>query len=180
MSDEEFYNSLKIEDSEDYIKVHVSYPEGNGPAGETLWAKRIGDRYAKICNIPFISTEISLDDIVYLVCPPDELPEVVCVHDRATYKVFVEYEIDNNDEHNFQRYTDLRTFLLKRGIRTEGMYAGVCMIACPLSLPLQVTMELLQSTPHVLKWQTINPNGEELPWNYSRKNYKGPKVSVLP
>ena len=46
------------------IQVVVHFTSEDQAEAERLWAYPIGYGYAQICNIPFLATEIGLDDIV--------------------------------------------------------------------------------------------------------------------
>jgi hypothetical protein len=92
------------------IKVILKFKEG---AAESLWATPISDTIVKIENIPFLSQEFSLGDLVEI----NEDQEIIRIVEKGafTYAGFWECEGDINEA-----WTQLRDHFKKYDIKVEG------------------------------------------------------------
>lgn len=170
ISDEEFFEKIVVDNPEDMIRMRVVFDgQENGPNGETFWAKRIGPNHAKVCNIPFLADDISIDDIVRIEYVEHGLPEFVCVTERSTYKILIEYP-NQSEEQAMIHYTSLRKYFRSIGLRIEGMVAGVAMIACPITLALSDCINTLNHASDLIDRYMIMALGESAEWQTLQKN----------
>jgi hypothetical protein len=152
MSDQdEFLKSLKENADDGLIKVHFELDaENGGPAGESVWATPIGKKFAKISNIPFFVTEVSIDDIVEIE-PNDEslCKEFVRVVTKGTFKYFVKYNIGKNEESLLDIFSKICSRIKEAEGKIEGAAPGFCMVAFPVALPKSKARKILMDTANI-------------------------------
>lgn len=98
--------------------VKVVYEEG-----ETGWAAYLGNDEARIANIPF-GDRLNIDDRVALKWLNGRL-QVDRVLSRTFHK---KTALDYNPPYN-ETYTKIWPSLQKAGMKVEGVYDGVCVVA---------------------------------------------------
>lgn len=109
-----------------FIKVHVTYA-GREPAGEWLWARPVGPKAAKVCNIPFGTRAFTLGDLVEI----DEQNEIVRVLERGARTRHASYPREGSEEQVRERFATLRDRLGRFGIVVEGIDFGLVALAVP-------------------------------------------------
>lgn len=115
--------------SGDLIKIHVTY-DGQNPAGEWLWAKRVSSTSAKVDNIPFFTTWFTLGDLVEI----DPQHEVLRVLERGARTRHAMYPKKGSKAAVHKRYTRIKEHLKQYDIEVEGAVPGFLAMAVPLDV----------------------------------------------
>jgi hypothetical protein len=129
------------------IKVHFTLPQPketpkNAPGcakcgckipmvgGEWLWATKINENTAKLENIPFLTIEYSLGDLVEF----DENFEILRIVEKVARTRHITYNGKGKKERIKTRYGKIRDKLLEHDIHCEGAFAGVASISVPVDI----------------------------------------------
>lgn len=104
------------------VKIHVTLTGEDSPAGESLWAWRLGPNTAEVANIPFFAEKLCLGDIVSFK-EQDGIREFVRVLKRKSRCIQVRYKDG--------AFRDLAERLRPLGMRVEGAFPGFASIAYP-------------------------------------------------
>lgn len=111
------------DDGKEYIKIHIAVGE-DGPAGESVWAIKLGAWRAEICNIPFFTRITCLGDEVSYA-EVDGCNEFLRVTRRKTRGLTIRYR---EGAENFKAIIER---LKPLGVRVEGAFPGVASLAYP-------------------------------------------------
>ena len=69
------------------VKIVVNLPGEGSFAGESLWAKPLGNDLYELRNTPFSAHDLHFKDVVRAVAPsPDRIPEVVEIVRRSSHR----------------------------------------------------------------------------------------------
>lgn len=157
--DREFVQQIVVNNPEDLIKVRVTLDDPNA-GSETFWALRIGLSHAKVCNIPFMCDNISLDDIISVSYSSTGGPATVGnVISRATYKACMLYETFQEDVNKC--FSEMHKYFHNHGIRLEGGVKSAAMIAVPICIPLSRARQIVKDAPYVVQFLVTHPNPPE-------------------
>ena len=122
-------NLIKITVQEDNLREH-------------LWAEKLEDNLAIIRNIPFLSKNITYQDLVRF-CP--ETGTVLKIVNPSGLKSgYVAYH------GNQKEYSILQKTLSKEGIHTEGIVGGICSIAYPKYMKLDILDKIVNEANGML------------------------------
>jgi hypothetical protein len=157
MSDkEEFMKALKENTDKGLIKVHFTLDaEEGGPAGESVWATPIGKKFAKIANIPFFVSEVSIDDIVEIE-PNDEsiCKEFVGLATKGSRKYFIQYQVSSNEQETVGTFAQICETIKKFSGKVEGAAVGFCMAAFPVDITERDVEQILKNIPSILEFSS--------------------------
>jgi hypothetical protein len=166
-----FVSELRKNIAEGMIKVHVSFPPGEweGVAGENLWARPIGKKYAKIDNIPFFALTLGLDDIVEIDPASRGVnKEYVRTISRGSWTAVAVYrEEGDSDEVLRRKYAEIKAHVGPLGIRTEGSTPGVLSLAIPTTVSIPEASRILSETPHVTSHSLQEADPDDYEIDYS-------------
>lgn len=101
----------------DPVRIHVTFEEGAGFAGESMWALPAGPSLYKVNNIPFFADGINLHDVVRCTeDDPEGLPEIQEVVERSGHRTYqVLFNGEATEEFQLKVAEDLRNL----GAHTE-------------------------------------------------------------
>lgn len=113
------------------IKVRVTFndPPPGCPAGEYLWAKRVGQNTAKIDSIPYATAKVAKGDLVQIT----SRREVTMVLESTTRTRLLRYAnpMKMSVKEAQDKLVKLKEELQKHDIESDGKYLGMCSIAVP-------------------------------------------------
>jgi len=110
------------------IKVHFTIKGDDNLGGETCWAVPLDDGFATICNVPFF-VDASYGDLVHYT-NVDGINEVDEVIDSRYQSVGVTYPYATEEEAR-SLYREMFDHCEGKGMKVEGMQAGIAIIAFP-------------------------------------------------
>jgi hypothetical protein len=123
------------------VSFELSDEDGFGPAGESIWARPLGDDRYEIRNIPFLVGAAALGDVVRAVSSqPNELPVVTEVVQRSgnrTLSVFCEA-----DRHS-EMVANIKA--IGAGVGLEAAAPGAYAVNIPPDLDLAEVIANLES-----------------------------------
>lgn len=155
---------MKNENDEIYVKVHVTFPEGDPrPAsGEFLWAKMIPGRpyHYEIDNIPFMAYNIHHGDIVHAMPQGEIEREVNAVIETGgcmTLRIFHEPEQSSEVE-------PLLQMLREMGVGAERATAFLVSLSVPIDVCVDSVGQLLSDAEKdgLVEWEVAQD--EEVQW----------------
>jgi hypothetical protein len=162
--------TLKDLKAEQMMKVHwtIPNPEEIGCAGESLWAKYLGDGLAEIHNSPFFTDAFGLYDIVRIE-RKDGLWEIVEVVDQGCRTIIAIWDTDSpkmpdtcaccNPEPHKEHQKNLKQtdkdkwkqiyehFDKYEGVHTESAQLGHFSISVPVDMDDKSIMDMCNSCP---------------------------------
>jgi hypothetical protein len=164
-------NSLDKElDKDQMIKIHWTAPDPveAGIAGESLWAKYMGDGIAEVQNSPFCTDAFGLGDFVRIerqdglleivkvvdqVCrtitaiwdtKSPKMPNTCAICDPEPHKKYKE-SIEYVDKANWEKIA--RHFKKYDGVRTESACMGFFSISVPIDMDEDSIFEMCDACP---------------------------------
>tara|TARA_Y100000034_G_C6893405_1_gene411437 strand:- start:1469 stop:1870 length:402 start_codon:yes stop_codon:yes gene_type:complete len=120
--------------TDNYIKIWIP--------GESMWATRISENSAKVCNIPIMTNEFTLGDLVEI----DSENQVVGVLERGAYNMVCHYEASDADQVS-ERYKQLREYYQGFDIKVEGGVKGICMLSVPVDCDPKQLAQISKGCP---------------------------------
>ncbi|KKM06839.1 hypothetical protein LCGC14_1739990 [marine sediment metagenome] len=166
-----------ILEKEQQIKIHWANPDPGetGCMGELLWAVYKGEGIAEVKNIPFLTNEFGLHDLVRIEIDEKDHLEIVEVVNRVSRTIHATWEIqsdpmpqvcgkcypeaveehkDNIQEVDKENWRRIRTHLKSyQGVSVEPGTIGLISISVPKSMDDESVAEMCDACPVSLDYQ---------------------------
>ena len=128
-----------------HVRVRICVHDVPGIAGETLWAKPLGNDRFQIANVPLFAEGINFGDVV-LVCSDGDMGLTVrSVVERSGHRtVRVTVSMESSSLRLF-----LESLVLLFGVNIEGLAQGIYAIDVPPGANLLALHQLLDATDGV-------------------------------
>jgi len=120
------------------IGIPVTDPE-SAVKCEWVWAQRITDDMAKVCNIPVYTREFSLGALVRF----DAEMKVCEVVERGARTLELIYDDSGSRDEVNERYRTIVTHLRQFDVHCEGMVKGLMALAVPADLDHDKLSEII-------------------------------------
>lgn len=131
--EESLDNKAAAEANPRHIKVHITNPDDEGFAGETVWAIDMGNDTAKIDNIPFFMDHVGYKDIIRydIVYGIKEFQEII-TKVTETWGVLWKPTDKANTEQTTEEWHKIVTHLKSNNVQFESAIAGIFVISLPV------------------------------------------------
>ena len=139
--------------NKELIKVHRTITNHKQVGGEWIWAFDLGDKKARINNIPFYC-DLNFDDIVMY----NDDKEVVDVLTVGSHTIMGVYPSDKDEAVMKLRWEKIREHMKEHDIKLEGLGNGIFVMAVPLTMPYHKFQKIAKSCPVPID---LGPNADD-------------------
>lgn len=110
------------------MKIHISFEDNDFIRGESVWAIKLNNKWARINSVPFFSEEVGYEDIVEYGWETSTLAEFKKVIVKKTKSWGVKWTPTFEKE---TEWSTIKTHLRYEELHFESVIAGMLVIALP-------------------------------------------------